>query len=133
VVNSGPGDVHRFLRNITGEKIDSHFRSQGFQLLDRRRPIDVGAHHGDRLLVPLFQQLGQFGHRSGFTRTLQTGHQDHCRRLHRQVEPLIGTAHHRLKFSLDDLQEGLARTQALHDLLTQSAHLDRIDKVFDYR
>ena len=133
IVYRGAGNLHRLLLGIAGEKLHTDLGSQGFELLDRRGAVNVCAHHSHGLLVTLLQQPRQLGNGSGLARALETGHQNHCGGLDRQIQPLVGTAHHGFEFSLDDFQECLARAQALHDFLAQCPLLPRLDKLLDDR
>src|SRR3546814_7093431 len=45
--------------------------SEGLELLDRRRAIDVGRYHHHLFLAPLLEVPGQLANRGGFTGTLQ--------------------------------------------------------------
>ncbi len=132
MLHGGASDVHRRLLSLAGKEVDADLRRQGLQLLDRRRTIHVGAHHGDRFLVALLQQACQLGDRGGLARPLQAGHQNDRRRLRGKVQPFVGGAHHRLQLCLHDAQERLTRTQALADLLPQGALLHRLNKILDH-
>ncbi|MNO76272.1 hypothetical protein D3C76_673430 [compost metagenome] len=131
--NSCGGDVDRFLAQVGREERHADVVGQGFQLLDRRRTVDVRRHDHDRLLLALFKEARQFASGGGFTRTLQTGHQNHGGRHSAQVQIFVGRAHQAFEFSLDDLHERLARRQAARHLGADSALLDRIDEVLDHR
>ncbi len=76
VIERGAGDVQGFLVGVLGEPLGTGLGGDGFELLDGRRAVHV-ARHGQHFLLALFDQvLGQFGRGGGFTRALQTGHQD---------------------------------------------------------
>ena len=128
----GVDDIHGLLAEIGGEEGDAHLAGQGLQLLDRRRTVDVGTDHHDLLLLPLAQGLGQFGDTGGLTRALQTGHEDYCRRCYRQVQ-LLGLAHDRFQFGLDDLDEHLTRRQAAGVFLAHGPVAHLIDEALDHR
>ncbi len=123
---------YRLLLNRRREELDLHICRQGFELLDRRRTVNIGTDHHDLFLFALAQGLGQLAHTGGFTGTLQTRHQNHCRRTDRQVQPL-GLPHDRLKLGFDDLDEDLARRQAARHLGAHSALAHLINKGLDHR
>ncbi|CAE6947305.1 conserved protein of unknown function [Ectopseudomonas oleovorans] len=127
------GDVHRLLAGIGGEEGDVEVASQGFQLFDRRRTIDVGRDQQHRLLLALLEELGQLAGGGGLARTLQTGHQYHGRRRGIQRQVLVGRAHQLFQLGADDLHEGLARGQALGHLGADGAFLDLADELLDHR
>ena len=62
-----------------------------------------------RSLQPARQLRG----RSGFARALQTGHQYHGRRLDIQIQFITGFTHDADQLIIDDLDQRLARGQAL--------------------
>ncbi len=131
--NSRIGDVDRLLAQVGREERHADVVGQGFQLLDRGRTVNVRRHDHDRLLLALFKEARQFAGGGGFTRALQTGHQNHGWRNGTQVEVFVGRAHQAFEFGLDDLHECLARRQAARHLGADSALLDRIDEVLDHR
>ena len=126
-------NVDRLLLDITGKEVHAHFSGQGLQLFDSGRAVDIGTDDRHLFLVALLQQFGQLGDGGCFTRTLQPRHHDHGRRRRREVQPLVGRTHHRFQFGLYDLQEGLARAQALHDVLAQRALFHRLHEILDHR
>ena len=74
----------------------------------------------------------QLRHRGGLTCALQTRHHDDRRRLCRQIEPLTFSTQHRLQFSLNNLQKGLAWGQALRDFCANSPILYAVGEFLDY-
>ena len=80
-IYSGVNNGDRLLIDITGEELGAHFSGQGLELLNSGRTINIRRDHHDLFLFSLAQEARQFGNRSGFTCTLQTGHQNNCRRL----------------------------------------------------
>jgi hypothetical protein len=106
---------------------------QRLQLLDRGRTVDVAADHHDLLLAPLLQVLGQLADGGGLARALQAGHQDHRRRRHVEVQVARLRAHHRGQLVAHDLDQGLARRQALQHFLADRAHLDALDQRLHHR
>ncbi len=131
--NSRLGDVHRLLAQVGREERHADVVGQGFQLLDRRRTVDVRRHHHHRLFLALFKEARQLAGCRGLARALQTSHQHDCWRYGAQVQVFVGGAHQAFEFGLDDLHERLARCQAARHLGADGAFLDRIDEVLDHR
>ncbi|MNJ56591.1 hypothetical protein D3C77_521460 [compost metagenome] len=127
------GDLHRLLADIRGEEGHTHFASQRFQLLDRRRAVDVGRHHHHRLLLAILEQPRKLAHGRGLARTLQARHQHHCRRRNIQRQILVGGAHQLFELGTHDLHECLARRQALRHLGADRTLLDLVDELLDHR
>ena len=63
--------------------------------------------------------FGQLGGGGGFTRTLQTRHQNHSRRLRRQIDVGHAIAHGGGQLPVHDGHQGLAWLQRTQNLLTQ--------------
>ena len=131
--NSRLRDVDRLLAQVGREERHADVVGQGFQLLDRRRTVNVRGHHHHRLLLALFKEARKFTGGGGFTGALQTGHQYDGGRNGAQVQVFVGRAHQAFEFGLDDLHERLTRRQAARHLGADSAFLDRIDEVLDHR
>ena len=127
------GDVDRVLVRGAGEKLDTHFTRQGFQLTNGRRAVDIGTDHQHGFLVPLFKEARQLGHGGGFTSTLQTRHHNDGRRPGRQVKGLVALAHHPLQLLLDDFHKYLARRQAALHFLADGPLAHAFDKRLDHR
>ncbi|MNM55024.1 hypothetical protein D3C81_661540 [compost metagenome] len=132
-LNSRLRDLDRLLAQVGWEEGNANFTSQHFQLLDRRRTVNVRGHDHDRLLLALFKEARELAGGGGFTSALQTGHQDDSRWNGAQVQVFVGRAHQAFELGLDDLHEGLARRQAARHLGTDGTFLDRIDEVLDHR
>ena len=73
--------------------------------------------------------FGQLGRGGGFTRTLQTRHQDHGRRLRRQIDVRHTIAHGGSQLAVHDGHQGLAGFQRTQDLLTQGFFFDPGNKI----
>ena len=93
VINRITGDLLGLLRNVRGNPFDADLLSNRFKLFNRSGTIDVGTDHGDFLftrlasvlyMVALGEPPCKLAGRSGFARTLQTGHQNNRGRLHGQ-------------------------------------------------
>lgn len=64
----GINDINRLLTYVRREEINANLLGQRFQLLDRRRAIDVSGNHQHFLLVLFTQELTQLRDAGGFTR-----------------------------------------------------------------
>ncbi|MNJ09541.1 hypothetical protein D3C77_36850 [compost metagenome] len=124
---------HRLLADIGREEGHADVARQGFQLLDRRRTVDVGRHHHHGLLLALFKKARQLAGGGGLARTLQTGHQHHRRRRGVERQVFVGGAHQAFELGLDDLHERLARGQAARHLGADRTLLDLVDEILDHR
>ena len=100
------------------------------QLLDRRRAPHVGRHH-DRVAALLRQPLRQLAGRRGLARALQPEHQNHARPGRRFLQPALGIAEQREQLIANDLDDLLARGQALQDRLIHRAIAHAIDERLD--
>ena len=127
------GNIHRLLGIGAGEEGCAYFSGEGFKLLDGRRTVNVGADHHHLFLFFFLQIARKFGHRGGFTCTLQTGHQNDRRRLGGEVEGLGLRTHNLFQLFLNNFNKLLTRTQALADLLAYRPLTDDVDKVFHHR
>ncbi len=131
--NGSVGNVHRVFFRGGRHKQRPHFAGQGFQLLDGGWSVHIGTGYQHLFLFPFLQVLGQLAHRGGFTRPLQARHQNHRRWLHIQFEGVVGIPHHVHQFLVHDLDEHLARAQALHDLLPDGTLLHLVDECLHHR
>ncbi len=108
VIERGAGDVLGFLVGGAGKPFGPGLGGDGFQLLDGRRAVHV-ARDSEHFLFALFDEvLGQFCRGGGFTRALQTGHQDDGRGLGGQVDVGHAFAHGGGQFGIDDAHQRLA-------------------------
>ena len=98
----GPLDLGTSNGSVT-ITVGADFAGQSLQLLDRRRPVDIGTDDQNLLFLLLLQKAGKLGNRGSFTRALQTGHQDHSGRLRRQVQPLVCLPHDLAQLALNNL------------------------------
>jgi hypothetical protein len=103
------------------------------ELLDRRRPVDVGRDRQHLLLALLDQVLGELGGRRRLAGALQARHQDDRRRLRLQVEVGDAFAHRRRELAVDDADERLAGRKRAADLGAEGAVLDAGDEVAHHR
>ncbi|MNS86894.1 hypothetical protein D3C72_1208120 [compost metagenome] len=127
------GDGHRLLADVGREEGDADVVGQGFQLLDRRRAVDVGGHHHHALFLALLEEARQLAGGGGLTGALQAGHQHHGGRGGVQREVFVGRAHQAFQLGLDDLHERLARGQAARHFGADCTVLDAVDEILDHR
>ena len=129
VIDCSPGNIDWLLVRRAGEPLRTGLRGHGFKLLDSRRPVHV-TRDSQHFFLALFNQvLGQLGSRGGFTRALQTSHQDHGGWLRRQVNVADALAHGRGQFFADDADQYLAGLQGAHHIGAQCFFLDAGNKV----
>jgi hypothetical protein len=100
------------------------------QLLDGRRTPHVRGHH-NRVASLLLQPLRQLAGGRGLARPLLAEHQDHARPGRRLLEPAFGVAEQRQQFIPDDLDDLLARGQALENRLIHRPIAHAIDERLD--
>ena len=123
----------RLLVGRAGEPLGAGLLRHRLELLDGGRPVDV-ARHGQHLLLALLDQvLGQLGGGGGLAGALQAGHQDHRRRLRRQVDVGDALAHGGGQFAVDDADQRLARLERAQHFLAQRLFLDAGDEVAHHR
>ena len=99
------------------------------QLLDGGRAVDVGRDRQHLLLALLDQVLGELGGGRGLAGALQAGHQDHRRRLRREVEVGDAFAHRRGELAVHDADQRLAGRERPGHLGAERALLDAGDEV----
>ena len=100
------------------------------QLLNRRRTPDVRRHH-NRVAALFRQPLRQLTGGRGLARTLQAEHQDHARPVRALLQPALGIAEQREQLITNNLDDLLARGQALEDRLIHRPIAHAIDKCLD--
>ncbi len=113
--------------------VDAELLAEPLELQHRRGPVDVGRNEQHALALAVLQPQRDLRSRRGLARTLQAGEQDHGGRLRAQIERTHALAHHAHEFVVDDLDERLARRQALVDFLADDACLHAVDEVLDHR
>ena len=133
VVKGGGGNVGGFLPRRRGKEVDAGLGRNGLQLLNGRRAVDVATDRQHLLLLPLLEPLAELGGGGGLARALQAGHQDHRRRLRRQVQARAGAAHQLGQFAMHHADQGLARRQRADHFLAERLFLDLGDEVLDHR
>ncbi|MNY18512.1 hypothetical protein D3C86_1518930 [compost metagenome] len=127
------GNIDRLLAEVGREERHADIVGQGFELLDRRRAVDVGRHHHHGLFLAFFKEARQLAGRGGLARTLQACHQYHGRRHGIERQVFVGGAHQAFELGLDNFHERLARRQAARHFGADSALLDLVDEVLDHR
>ncbi len=129
VVQRRQRDVDRLLVRRTGKPFGARLRRHRFQLFNGGRAIDVAGHRQDFLLAFFDQVFGQLGGGGGFAGALQTGHQDHGRRLGHQIDVADALAHRGGKFFADNADQRLTGRQRAQHFLAQCLFLDAGDEV----
>jgi hypothetical protein len=124
-------DVGRILAGVRREKVHAGLRRDGFQLLDRRRAIDVA--RDDEHFFPLLvlQHARELADRRRLARSLQARHQDHRRRLHREVQRRVRFAHQARELAVHEADERLSGRKAADDVLAERLFPDRGDEILD--
>ena len=102
-------------------------------MLNGGRAVNVGRNRQHFFLALGDEVLGQFGGGGGFTRTLQTRHQDHCGRLCRQIDVRDPLAHGGCQFFLHDAHQHLPRSERAQYLLPQGFVFHAGNKVTHHR
>ena len=97
------------------------------------RAIDIERRHQNFFLVALAQAQAQFGTGRGFTRALQTNHQDRHRRRADQVEVIAFVAQRCHQLIVDDLDNHLAGRNRTDDILTDGLDAHRFNEILDHR
>ena len=100
------------------------------QLFPRSRTIDVDRNQ-QRTMAALFQPCGQLAGGRGLTRTLQSRHQNHGRRLRCEFESGGIGSQHRDQLVANDLDDLLGGRKRGQHLLTQSLGADVLDQLLD--
>ncbi len=100
------------------------------QLLNRRRPFDVGRHE-QGVLALLGQPLRQLARGRRLAGALQPQQQDHARPLARRLQSALGIAEERDHFVAHDLDDLLRGRQAAQHILPQRPIADPIDECLD--
>ena len=122
LLEAGRGHGHRVGR--LGEDGDPGLAAQHPQLLDGGRPLEVGTDQ-QRVAALLLEPAGQLGRGGGLARALEAGQQDDRRRS-AGVADLEGlAAEDGDQLLVDDLDDLLARAQALGQLEAHAAVADR--------
>ena len=93
--------------------------------------MHVHGHEHDTLLVLVDQALGEFGSRRRLARTLEARQQNDDWRLRLEIQRRIFAAQQRDQLAVNDLDERLAGSQALCNLLADRPLANAIDKRLD--
>ncbi len=126
------GNRNRFLAHDDRQNAKTVIVGQHFQLLLGGRTIDIKRCQKD-FLVALFGQVQRdLGGTGGFTRTLQTDHQDRNRRGGSEIDFLAFTQHV-FQFVMDDLDDHLARRDRAQNIGTNCTFGGVGDKGFNDR
>ena len=129
------GDIDRALALDDGQEAGLGMDGHLLQLLHRRRTARIERSEENFLLVAGLDTARQLGGGRGFTRALQTGHQDDNRRfpVQRQAFRLAGPAQKFDQPVMDDLDDLLARRHRADHVLADGAILDPGDEILDHR
>jgi hypothetical protein len=122
-------DVARLLIRRTREPLGAGLPGDRLELFDGRRSVDVGRYRQHLLLAPLDQVLGELGRGRGLAGALQAGHQDHRRRLRREVDVRDAVAHRRGQFLVHDADQRLTRIERSGHLGAERLVLDAGDEL----
>ncbi len=105
--------------------------SNGFQLLDRCRSVNVGRNKQGAPLL-LLQKAAQFTAGGGFAGPLKADHHQGHRRFGRKIEGIVLTAaHHGDQFVVNNPDNLLAGGQALENFRSNRLDTDIFDEVLD--
>ena len=86
--------------------------------------MHVHTHQHDPLFVFLNESLGELGSRGRLASALQTGEEDHHRRLSPQINPLMLIAKQRHQFRVENFDEFLARPLPQRQQIAQQLRRD---------
>ena len=126
-----PADGHRILIGATVVHRDIELPAENFQLLDGRRPVDIGRHQQRRALF--FAQLqGQFATGGGLAGTLQPAQHDAHRWPRGQIETVfLPRPHEQRQFVAHHADHLLAGGEALQHILADGPLAHRGDEILD--
>jgi len=133
VLQGAPGDVDGRLRGVAGEEVRADLASQGLQLLNGRRAVNVRADDDHGTPLVLLEPFRQLGDGRGLAGALQSGHENHGGRLSGQIDLFVAASHHGNQLLIDDLDERLPRRQTGLHILTEGPLLHVLDEVLDHR
>ena len=123
------GNRHRTDRLGVHGNID--LSSEGPQLLDRRRALQVGTDE-ERLMPLTLQQTGEFAHRRCLTSTLEASHQNHGRGLRIDRNGASRTTEGVDQLFVNDLDDHLPRREARSDVFTHRSLTHSADEALDH-
>ena len=112
--------------------VDRHLElaAELLELVDRRRPLEVGGDEPRGLLLVLAKPERELGRRRRLARALEAAEEDHRRRA-AERELRVGRAHQLGQLLVDDLHDLLAGLEALQHVLAERALADRGDELLD--
>ena len=123
------GDLHRLVIRSHGKDIHFLLLSVDLQLFDCRRSVNITGNQQGFLSLG-FQLSGKLCRRRRLTGTLKTRHHDYRDRfagLHGNFRGLA--SHQGDHLFVYDLDDHLPRIQSVHNVLTDSALLHRLDEL----
>ena len=129
VVERCAGNIHRVLIRGAGEPFGAHLLCDGFELFDGGGAVHV-ARDGQHFFLALFDQvLGQLARGRGFTRALQTRHENDGRWLRGQIQIADAIAHGGGQLFVDDADQHLPGREAGEHFLPHGFFFDAGDKI----
>ena len=121
---------------MTGEPIRAGLFGDGFELVNSRRTVHVAGNGKDFLLFVVDQPVGEFAGSGCFAGALQTGKQNHCRRLHTEIEAALFrgqvAADDSGEFALHHTDERLTGVEIPDHFLAHRFFLDAAEDLFHY-
>ena len=115
---------------IRGEGRHARALTNDLQLLDRARALQVAGHQDGG--VPLFlQRVGQFAGEGGFTRALQAGKHDDCRRFFGHIHAPGFATKNGGELFVDDFDDLFGRVECLRNLHAEGAFFNAFNKAAD--
>ena len=129
---TGRSDLFRLRVCSQTEHINPNLPTKGFQLLDGSGAIHIRTHHEGATAL-IFEVEAQLGRGRGFTRPLQTGHQNNRGSLRGAGQWCVIATHHIHKLIVDYLDELLVGADPPHHLSADgfAAHLRH--KILNHR
>ena len=100
------------------------------QLVDRRRPLEIGGDEARRLPLVLAEMERELRGGRRLARALEPAEEDHDRRA-AEDELRVARAHQLGELLVDDLHDLLARLEPLEDVLPERALPHRADELLD--
>ena len=120
----------RILTLYNGQGINPNLDAENLQLLHRSGAVHIKGGHQDTLAFAFFQPFGELCCCCGFTRPLQTHHQDGGRRaVNFEGTWVFVTRKYADQLVMDNFDNLLTRRHGFGDRLTRGFILDGLDKI----
>ncbi len=107
--------------------------AEHLELVDGRGPLEVGGDEEGLLLPLLDEPLGELAAGRRLARALEAHHHDDGRSRRVLLQAAVDRPHEVHELVVDDLDDLLARVDALDDLVADRLELDALDEVLDDR